>query len=79
MSIRLLYDHWHVYNQALTDILGLDDRRAARDLRRAQPLHYTRTSVLQRMLSHEPYHAGELSQTLGIAGLPQIDLWKPGT
>jgi hypothetical protein len=21
------------------------------------------------------YHAGELSQTLGIHGLPQIDLW----
>ena len=41
--------------------------------------HHTRTSVLQRMFSHEAYHAGELSQTLGIAGLPQIDLWKPGT
>jgi len=79
MSIRLLYDHWHVYNQAFIDILGLDDRRAVRDLRRAQPLHHTRASVLQRMPSHEAYHAREPSQTLGIAGLPQIDLWKPGT
>jgi hypothetical protein len=56
MSIRLFYDHWHIYNQAFIE-----------------------TSVLQRMLSHEANHAGELSQTLGIAGLPQIDLGKPGT
>lgn len=36
---------------------------------------HTRTSVLQRMFSHDAYHAGELSQTLGIEELPQIDLW----
>ena len=29
------------------------------------------------IFSHEAYHCGELSQTLGIAGLPQIDLWRP--
>jgi uncharacterized damage-inducible protein DinB len=38
---------------------------------------HTRSSVLQRLLTHEAYHCGELSQTLGIAGLPQIDLWRP--
>ncbi len=37
---------------------------------------HTRTSVLQRIFSHEAYHCGELSQTLGIHGLPQIDLWR---
>ena len=36
-----------------------------------------RGSILQRLFSHEAYHCGELSQTLGIAGLPQIDLWRP--
>jgi uncharacterized damage-inducible protein DinB len=36
---------------------------------------HTRGSIVQRMFSHEAYHCGELSQTLGIAGLPQIDLW----
>ena len=35
-----------------------------------------RGSILQRLFSHEAYHCGELSQTLGIAGLPQIDLWR---
>jgi hypothetical protein len=24
-----------------------------------------------------PAYCGELSQTLGITGLPQIDLWRP--
>jgi uncharacterized damage-inducible protein DinB len=38
---------------------------------------HTRGSVLQRLFSHDAYHCGELSQTLGIHGLPQIDLWRP--
>jgi uncharacterized damage-inducible protein DinB len=38
---------------------------------------HTRVSVLLRLLTHEAYHCGELSQTLGIHGLPQIDLWAP--
>jgi uncharacterized damage-inducible protein DinB len=38
---------------------------------------HSRASVLQRLLTHEAYHCGELSQTLGIHGLPQIDLWRP--
>ncbi|MBA2718166.1 MAG: DinB family protein [Chloroflexi bacterium] len=37
---------------------------------------HSRSSILQRMLTHEAYHCGELSQTLGIHGLPQIDLWR---
>jgi uncharacterized damage-inducible protein DinB len=36
---------------------------------------HTRQSVLMRMLTHDAYHAGELSQVLGIHGLPQVDLW----
>jgi len=38
---------------------------------------HTRSSIVQRLFSHDAYHCGELSQTLGIAGLPQIDLWRP--
>jgi uncharacterized damage-inducible protein DinB len=37
---------------------------------------HSRSSILQRMLTHDAYHCGELSQTLGIHGLPQIDLWR---
>ena len=36
-----------------------------------------RGSILQRLFSHDAYHCGELSQTLGIHGFPQIDLWRP--
>jgi uncharacterized damage-inducible protein DinB len=46
---------------------------------RAQRQVHTRGSILQRMFTHDAYHCGELSQTLGIAGLPQIDLWSPDT
>ena len=38
---------------------------------------HSRSSILQRLITHEAYHCGELSQTLGINGLPQIDLWRP--
>jgi uncharacterized damage-inducible protein DinB len=38
---------------------------------------HTRASILQRLFSHDAYHCGELSQTLGIHELPQIDLWRP--
>jgi uncharacterized damage-inducible protein DinB len=38
---------------------------------------HSRASIVQRLLTHEAYHCGELSQTLGIKGLPQIDLWRP--
>jgi uncharacterized damage-inducible protein DinB len=34
-------------------------------------------SILQRLFNHDVYHRGELSQTLGIPGLSQIDLWSP--
>jgi hypothetical protein len=37
---------------------------------------HTRSSILQRMFTHDAYHCGELSQTLGIHHLPQIDLWR---
>jgi DinB superfamily len=36
---------------------------------------HTRGAVIQRVFSHDVYHCGELSQALGLAGLPQIDLW----
>ena len=46
-------------------------------MRLGAPQTHSRTSVLQRLFSHDAYHCGELSQTLGVAGLRQIDLWGP--
>ena len=37
---------------------------------------HTRASVLNRMVSHDAFHAGEISQLLGANGLEEIDLWR---
>jgi hypothetical protein len=36
---------------------------------------HARGSVLQRVFSHDVWHSAEVYETLGAAGLPQIDLW----
>ena len=36
---------------------------------------HTRRSILLRLLSHDAFHSGEISQLLGANGLPAIDLW----
>ena len=36
---------------------------------------HMRGSVLQRVFSHDIWHSAEVNETLGVAGLPQIDLW----
>ena len=54
-------------------MLGEEGERYYGDQRQV----HSRASILQRLLTHEAYHCGELSQTLGIHGLPQIDLWRP--
>ena len=36
---------------------------------------HTRGWVLERVFSHDVYHCAELNEALGIAALPQIDLW----
>ena len=39
---------------------------------------HTRQSVLVRMITHDAYHSGEISQILGAHGLPEINLWRAG-
>ena len=31
--------------------------------------------ILQRVFAHDISHIAELNEALGIAGLPQVDLW----
>jgi hypothetical protein len=31
--------------------------------------------VIQRVFTHDVWHAAEMNESLGNAGLPQIDLW----
>jgi hypothetical protein len=37
---------------------------------------HTRRSILLRLLSHDAFHSGEISQLLGANGLHAIDLWR---
>lgn len=37
--------------------------------------YHSRGSILNRLLSHDAFHAGEISQLLGVHALPPIDLW----
>ena len=36
---------------------------------------HTRGWVVQRVFAHDVWHCGQLAQTLGIAGLPKLDVW----
>lgn len=54
-----------------TDMLEVEFERRYRDVRQV----HTRRSVLLRLLSHDAFHSGEISQLLGSHGLPAIDLW----
>lgn len=36
---------------------------------------HSRASVLNRLMSHDAFHGGEISQLLGLHKLPPIDLW----
>lgn len=37
---------------------------------------HTRQSVLMRLITHDAYHASEISLTLGSNGLGEIDIWR---
>ncbi len=64
--IDRLLDRW------TPEMLGEDVERRYSDQRQI----HSRGSILQRLMTHEAYHCGELSQTLGIHDLAQIDLWR---
>jgi uncharacterized damage-inducible protein DinB len=57
------------------DMLEVKVEREYRDVRS----QHTRRSVVLRLLSHDAFHGGEISQLLGANGLPAIDLWARRT
>ena len=36
---------------------------------------HSRGSILQRMFTHDAFHIGEVSQTLGAHGIDAADIW----
>ena len=67
---------WQIVNGCLdrwtVDELSLTATRMRPD---GSPQLHSRASVINRMFSHDAFHAGEISQLLGRHGLPAIDLW----
>lgn len=59
-------DRWTIDDLALTAERPRPDGTVA--------IH-SRASVLNRMITHDAFHAGEISQLLGLNHLPPIDFW----
>jgi uncharacterized damage-inducible protein DinB len=38
---------------------------------------HTRQSMLMRLITHDAFHTGEISQILGLHGIEEIDFWRP--
>jgi len=46
-----------------------------REINGGQVQIHTRQGVLMPLLTHDAYHIGEITQTLGVNGLPEIYIW----
>ena len=74
--VRALESTWKIVEHCLAtwtpESLGQEFRRVRGD----EVQMHTRQSVLYRILTHDAYHIGEISLTLGSAGLGEVDLWR---
>lgn len=83
-TIRPAFSKWPEYNRRLRfaiveralDTWTLDslDEEIRRTFGGEEWVH-TRGSVIQRVFSHDVWHAAEINESLARHGLPQIDLW----
>ncbi len=62
-----------VLDRWTADDLGVEFERWYGDQRQV----HSRTSVLQRLLSHEAYHDGEIALALGAHHLDPVYIWRP--
>ena len=62
----------HLLDTWTPEILGEEIERWYGETRQ---LH-TRSSILQRLLTHDAWHATQVSDALAMLGLPDIDLWR---
>ena len=73
--VSALKSTWTIVDDCLnrwTPAMLQDEFRRGRD---GEIQIHTRQSVLMRMLTHDAYHCAEIGQTLGINGLPEVDIW----
>jgi uncharacterized damage-inducible protein DinB len=71
-----LESSWRIVERCLgrwtTSMLGEEFTRESRGTTQ----RHSRQAVLMRMLTHDAFHCGEISQVLGANGLGAIDLWR---
>ena len=70
-----LESSWAIVQRCLELWTARSLNHEARRVRDDKIQVHTRQSVLMRLLTHDASHAGEISQTLGMYGLPELDLW----
>ncbi len=63
---------WDVLGRWTVEELGITAERRWGDTVQV----HSRASVLDRLFSHDAFHAGEISQLLGLHDLGSIDLWR---
>ncbi|HLE96562.1 MAG TPA: DinB family protein [Candidatus Thermoplasmatota archaeon] len=79
--VEALNSSWRIAEHALETWTPDTLQREARRMRDGRAQVHTRQSVLMRMITHDAFHIGEISLTLGAHGLGgtspngPIDLW----
>ena len=74
--VHALESSWSIVAHCLETWTVDSLEQEARRVRGDEVQMHTRQSVLLRLLTHDAYHTGEVSLTLGFAGLGEIDLWR---
>ncbi len=67
---------WHIVEQCLERWTPQMLEVAFPRVRGQEVQRHTRSSVLTRLVMHDAFHAGEVSQILGQNGLPSLDPWE---
>ena len=74
--VGALASTWSIVERCLATWTPESLGQEARRTRGTEVQIHTRQSVLIRMITHDAYHTGEISLTLGSNGLPAIEPWK---
>jgi uncharacterized damage-inducible protein DinB len=73
--VGALASSWKIVERCLATWTPETLDQEARRTRRSVVQIHTRQSVLIRLITHDAYHCGEISLTLGSNGLAAIDPW----
>jgi len=73
--VHALESSWNIVERCLATWTPDTLPHEARRTRGNEVRIHTRQSVLMRLITHDAYHSGEISLTLGSHGLGEIDLW----